>query len=48
MIDGYRVSDLTHHEMYRKLLRERKPIYNFVNNDLEYDNTQVLSIARPL
>jgi hypothetical protein len=48
VIDGYRTGDLTHHEMYRKALRQRKAIYNFIDYDLEYEKTQMLTIARPL
>jgi hypothetical protein len=33
-IDGYRVGDLSHNEMYRKAIRSRKNVYNFFGKDL--------------
>jgi len=33
-IDGYRIGDLSHNEMYRRAIRSKKTVFNIVNKDL--------------
>lgn len=44
VIDGYRTGDLTQHEMYRKVLRLKQPHFNFLNNDIETNSKQVMTV----
>lgn len=47
-IDGYRIGDLSHHEMYRKARRFRTTVVNLVAKDLETESKDVITLAHPI
>ena len=47
-IDGYRVGDLSHNEMYRQAIRVKKTVFNLVGKDLETETKDVLTVIYPM
>ena len=47
-IDGYRIGDLSHNDMFRKAKRSKQTQFNFNSLDLETNSKRVLTIAHPL
>ena len=47
-IDGYRIGDLSHNDMYRKATRQKETIFNMMGKDLLTESKDVISIVHPI
>ena len=36
-IDGYRIGDLSHNDMYRRAIRSKETVFTFLGKDLQFD-----------
>lgn len=47
-IDGYKIGDIYHYEIFQTARRARETVINFVDPDLQYEKKKVTTVAHPL